>query len=209
MTTTPGPNPSTYIYQQPGPLGLASTTSLPSPTARRESAAVTALTSSRNNNTTQAAPAPTLGLAAQQPYPSDVRQSSPAPAAASASQSGSFSHPNTTKAEPSSFGSPAASSAPARQNLPPQPVRPSAPFKQFTDHMRPQLEADSYPDDQIESRIEQEWRDLSIENKELWQRRYAEQMMEYTVAMDDWKRSQKRVNNSVTGLSFSETRNRT
>lgn len=75
--------------------------------------------------------------------------------------------------------------------------------------MRPQLEADDYPGDQIDSRIDQEWRNLSKENRELWDSRYAEQMMEYTQAMDEWKRHQKKVNNSVAGVSFSDSRNRT
>ena len=75
--------------------------------------------------------------------------------------------------------------------------------------MRPQLEADDYPLEQIESRIEQEWRNLSPDNKQLWEDRYREQMMEYTQAMDEWKRHQKKINNSVAGVSFSDSRNRT
>jgi hypothetical protein len=70
--------------------------------------------------------------------------------------------------------------------------------------MRPQLEADNYPADQIVARIQQEWDNLSTENRALWDRRYEDQMMEYTQAMDEWKRLQKRNKSG----SFNEGRNR-
>ena len=70
--------------------------------------------------------------------------------------------------------------------------------------MQPQLENDNYPDDQIGTRIQQEWDNLSAENRGLWDKRYEDQMMEYTAAMDDWKRLQKRLQ----GGSFSDGRNK-
>lgn len=71
--------------------------------------------------------------------------------------------------------------------------------------MQPQLEADDYPPEQIGVRIQQEWDQLSAENRGLWDKRYEEQMMDYTAAMDEWKRLQKR---QQQGGSFSEGRNR-
>ncbi|RMZ83092.1 hypothetical protein DV738_g1184, partial [Chaetothyriales sp. CBS 135597] len=84
------------------------------------------------------------------------------------------------------------------------PVRPDPPFKQFTDHMRPQLEADDYDPKQIDSRIQSEWDRLSPENLRLWEVRYHDQMAEYTRLMDEYKRQQRQQ-----GGSFSESRNRT
>lgn len=195
MTTTPGPNAS--AYQQPGLPSLAPATTL-SPSAPREP---TALTSSfRVSNTPQSAATP--AYSAQQPYPSEYQPSSPLAHA----QNPAYTQP--PRIEPPT-ASPGPTTAGGSRGLPPQPQRPPAPFQQFTDHMRPQLEADDYPLDQIDSRIDQEWRNLSKENRELWDSRYAEQMMEYTQAMDEWKRHQKKVNNSVSGVSFSESRNRT
>lgn len=103
---------------------------------------------------------------------------------------GSHSSPNQ------SFSAP---TAPLRE----QPVRPEPPFRQFTDHMRPQLEDDSYPADQIDARIQQEWNQLSAENRGLWDQRYQEQMVDFTRDMDDWKRQQRQQ-----GGSFSEARNK-
>ena len=195
MTTTPGPNPS--MYQQPGLPNLAPASSF-SPAAPRDPAALTS--SFRVNNTSQAAAAP--AYPPQQQYPSEYQQSSPLAHA----QNPAYTQPPHIEAP---GGSPGAAPGGGPRSLPPQPQRPPPPFQQFTDHMRPQLEADDYPLDQIDSRIDQEWRNLSKENRELWDNRYAEQMMEYTAAMDDWKRHQKKVNNSVAGVSFSESRNRT
>jgi len=73
-----------------------------------------------------------------------------------------------------------------------QPVRPSPPYNQFCDHMRPQLEADNYPREQIQARIDEEWRKLSSENRALWDDRYNDQMRDYEQQMDDWKRAQRR-----------------
>jgi hypothetical protein len=194
MTTTPGPNPS--LYQQPGLPSLAPATTF-SASAPRDA---TALTSSfRVTNTPQTAATPAYTA---QTYPvNDYAQSSPLTHA----QNTSFSQtPHMDAAAPAA--SPTSNSA--TRALPPQPQRPGVPFQQFTDHMRPQLEADDYPSDQINSRISQEWQNLSPENKMLWEDRYTEQMREYTTAMDEWKRHQKKFNNSVAGVSFSETRNR-
>lgn len=73
-----------------------------------------------------------------------------------------------------------------------QPVRPSPPYNQFCEHMRPQLEADNYPREQIQARIDEEWRKLSSDNRALWDDRYNDQMREYEQQMDDWKRAQRR-----------------
>lgn len=67
--------------------------------------------------------------------------------------------------------------------------------------MRPQLEADHYPHEQVQTRIDEEWRRLSPENRELWDQRYNEQMIEYEAEMDLWKRSQRRVPGEPSGLS--------
>lgn len=72
-----------------------------------------------------------------------------------------------------------------------QPVRPSPPYQQFCEHMRPQLEADNYPREHIQSRIDEEWRKLSSENRGLWEDRYNEQMKDYEEQMDIWKRTQR------------------
>lgn len=69
-----------------------------------------------------------------------------------------------------------------------QPPRPPVPYEQFVAHMRPQLEADSYPETQIQGRIDEEWHKLSRENRKLWDERYNEQMLEYEAAMDVWRR---------------------
>jgi len=58
--------------------------------------------------------------------------------------------------------------------------------------MRPQLEADNYPREQIQARIDEEWRKLSTDNRALWDERYNDQMREYEQQMDDWKRAQRR-----------------
>lgn len=79
----------------------------------------------------------------------------------------------------------------------PQPVRPRPPYEQFCEHMRPQLEADNYPREHVQARIDEEWRKLSAENRGLWEERYHEQMREYEEAMDTWKRMQRRHNPDV------------
>jgi len=64
--------------------------------------------------------------------------------------------------------------------------------------MRPQLEADNYPREHVQARIDEEWRKLSNENRALWEERYHEQMREYEEAMDTWKRMQRRQNPDTT-----------
>ncbi|EXJ95387.1 hypothetical protein A1O1_00508 [Capronia coronata CBS 617.96] len=73
-----------------------------------------------------------------------------------------------------------------------RPERPETPYNQFTAHMRPQLEADNYPQDQIAARIKAEWENLSAENRKLWDDRYEDQMREYQAAMDAFKRASRR-----------------
>ena len=192
MTTTPGPNPSMY---QPatGLPSLAPATAFNN-NVPPEPASLTG--SFRVHATPQTTPF-------ANPIHVTEQQSSPVPA--SQSQSGSFSRGGRhSGARSISPGHPTGT----RPAPGPQPPRPQAPFDQFTSHMRPQLEADNYPPQQIQERIEQEWRDLSPENRGLWEKRYQEQMSEYTTEMDVWKKEQKKANNSVTGVSFSESRNR-
>lgn len=59
-------------------------------------------------------------------------------------------------------------------------------------HMRPQLEADDYAPEHIPARIQAEWDGLSGENRKLWEDRYQDQMRDYTVAMDAYKRATRR-----------------
>ena len=68
-------------------------------------------------------------------------------------------------------------------------MRPEPPVRQFYEHMRPQLEADSYPAQHIDIRIDEEWRKLSAENRALWEERYQEQMRDYEEQMDEYKRA--------------------
>ncbi|EXJ89154.1 hypothetical protein A1O3_02218 [Capronia epimyces CBS 606.96] len=75
---------------------------------------------------------------------------------------------------------------------PTRPERPEIPFHQFTAHMRPQLEADNYPQEQIPARIKAEWENLSTENRKLWDDRYEDEMREYQAAMDAYKRASRR-----------------
>jgi hypothetical protein len=196
MNNTPGANPS--MYQPAGLPNLAPAATFQN-TMPPEPASLTS--SFRLQQGPQ-----TTSFINQNPNPPEYQHSSPIPPTQT-SQPGSFSRSDNGRP-----GSPIhrSTSATARTvELRPQPPRPDAPFTQFTDHMRPQLEADNYPPDQIDNRIDQEWRDLSNENKSLWEKRYAEQMKEYTQEMDVWKREQKKANNSVAGVSFSESRNRT
>ncbi len=81
-----------------------------------------------------------------------------------------------------------------------RPVRPESPFIQFTAHMRPQLEADDYDPEFIPNRIQEEWDGLSVENRKLWDDRYQEQMREYTIAMDAYKKATRR---EASGSGFS------
>jgi len=81
-----------------------------------------------------------------------------------------------------------------------RPVRPESPFIQFTAHMRPQLEADDYDPELIPLRIQEEWEGLSAENRKLWDDRYQDQMREYTIAMDAYKKATRR---EASGSGFS------
>ncbi|OAP57410.1 hypothetical protein AYL99_08148 [Fonsecaea erecta] len=56
--------------------------------------------------------------------------------------------------------------------VPARPERPEVPYVQFAMHVRPQLEADDYPPEQIPARIQAEWEGLSAHNKKLWDDRY-------------------------------------
>lgn len=76
-------------------------------------------------------------------------------------------------------------------SLPPQPVRPTPPFDQFTAHLVPQLEADNIPSAEIGPKIRETWNGIGEVGQEPWQRKYAEEMMIYERAMDEWKRVQR------------------
>lgn len=76
-------------------------------------------------------------------------------------------------------------------SLPPQPVRPTPPFDQFTAHLVPQLQADSIPPTEIGPKIKETWSEIGEAGQEPWQRKYGEEMMAYSRAMDEWKRAQR------------------
>ena len=191
--TAPPPNPS--MYQQPSFANLAPANPF-SPAAPRDPAA---LTSSFRVASSTPQPGVVPPFYPQQTYPADYAQSSPL------AQS-SLNQPSHTDGPSGSPSAPAVApiSRPTSNPLPPPPPRPDAPFVQFTEHMKPQLEADQYPLEQINTRIQQEWDHLSAENRGLWDVLYENQMMKFTSQMDDWKKLQKRQQ----GGSFSEGRNR-
>jgi hypothetical protein len=78
----------------------------------------------------------------------------------------------------------------ASRGVPQKPERPEDPYKQFTMHMRPQLEND-YPPADIPGKIQFEWENLSHDNRKLWEDRYLGQMQEYEAAMDAWKKARR------------------
>ena len=196
-TGPPPPNPS--VYQTSGLPNLAPASAF-SPAAPRDPSTLTSTFRVASTTPQQGGPAQQSYINYHQPpYPSDYTHSSPL-AHTSVPQPLQIDAPTASLP-----GQPLPTSRPASNPLPPQPVRPAPPFAQFTDHMRPQLEADHYPQDQIGARIQQEWDNLSNENRGLWDKRYEEQMGEYTLAMDEWKRAQRRQQGSG---SFSEGRNR-
>jgi hypothetical protein len=74
------------------------------------------------------------------------------------------------------------------------PVRPPAPYEQFTTHMTPQLIDDNYPPDQMSAKIKELWNGMTPNERGLWEQRYQDQMLDYEKAMDEWKREQRKVN---------------
>ncbi|RMZ89186.1 hypothetical protein DV736_g3581, partial [Chaetothyriales sp. CBS 134916] len=151
----------------------------------------------RRNNPAQ----PAHGESIMSTNPAPQAPAAPAGPAASSSvypSSGQSALANIGQSQSNSF----AQTAPPLNSEP--PVRPDVPFKQFTDHMRPQLEADNYDPEQIDSRIHSEWEGLSPDNRRLWDDRYHDQMAEYTRLHDEYKRQQRQQ-----GGSFSDSRNRT
>jgi hypothetical protein len=74
------------------------------------------------------------------------------------------------------------------------PVRPAAPYDQFTAHMMPQLIDDNYPREQMAAKIKELWDGMTTGERGLWDQRYQEQMLEYERGMDEWKREQRKVN---------------
>ena len=207
---------NTTTYQQPFP-NIAPASSF-SPAAVREPL----LTSSFQTPVPAIAPAvpspsqysaPQQSFASESRFPVIANQSSPihgtntipgGPAVhhpqvisrpASLSQSSQTAQPPIASGEQNGFRS-STSVPPA-----PQPVRPNPPYAQFCEHMRPQLEADAYPREHIQSRIDEEWRKLSGENRSLWDERYQEQMREYEEQMDEYKRAT-RTHQSIGNATF-------
>lgn len=74
------------------------------------------------------------------------------------------------------------------------PVRPPAPYEQFTAHMTPQLIDDSYSPEQMPGKIRELWDGMKADERGLWKQRYQDQMLEYEKGMDEWKREQRKVN---------------
>lgn len=180
-TGTPGES-VTNMYQQSALPNLAPANSF-SPPAPHDPATLTS--SFRLSSTTPHAGENSPSH--QQIGESLYAQSSPAPA------SQPLGTPYQTSAQPRA---PSISSQGAEVNgagrPPVRPERPETPYVQFTAHMRPQLEADCYPPEQIPARIQTEWDGLSAENRKLWDDRYQDQMREYTAAMDAYKRATRR-----------------
>jgi hypothetical protein len=75
-----------------------------------------------------------------------------------------------------------------------QPVRPPAPYEQFTAHMTPQLIDDNYPREQMPAKIRELWNGMTTGERGLWEQRYEDQMLDYEKGMDEWKREQRKVN---------------
>lgn len=212
MPTNPGPvNPS--LYQPPG-LPMIAPAQPYSPAAAREPL----LTSSLQTPVPIAIASPQQRTAPKPGFtPSGYEwmnpgnQSSPNhPHPAAQTVGPVIHHPITTTTRSNSVSQPAqlqvqereepASNGYERLINPPsthsaaQPVRPSPPYLQFCEHMRPQLEADNYPREHLQSRIDEEWRKLSQENRGLWEERYNDQMRDYEDQMDIWKRTQRNAN---------------
>jgi hypothetical protein len=74
------------------------------------------------------------------------------------------------------------------------PVRPPAPYEQFTAHMTPQLIDDNYPPEQMPGKIKELWNGMTSVERGLWDQRYKDQMLDYEKGMDEWKREQRKVN---------------
>lgn len=71
------------------------------------------------------------------------------------------------------------------------PTRPLEPFKQFTDHLRPQLIEDNVPSSEIGSKIDATWYDIGREGQLPWEEKYEQEMMAYEAQMDEFKKAQR------------------
>lgn len=188
MNTEPPDEPIPNMYQQQSTLpNLAPASSYSQAPPPIDPAAMTS--SFRiSSSTPQAAgtPGPQPQLTPDQRY----GQSSPT----AGNQHSSMPYHGSTQPRPPSLSSNnAESNGVGRSNaVPTRPERPEIPFHQFTAHMRPQLEADNYPQDLIGARIKVEWENLSAENRKLWDDRYEDQMREYQASMDAYKRATRR-----------------
>ncbi|EHY57895.1 hypothetical protein ABEF95_005987 [Exophiala dermatitidis] len=195
MNTNPPGEPPSALYQQQSTLSNLAPVNVnafsPAPPPAIDPAAMTSTfrisSSTPQAGTTTSTPGP------QQPLAPETRfgQSSPPIAAVNQSFQG------LTQPRAPSFSSSDANVAngvgrTSSLMVPQKPERPETPFNQFTSHMRPQLEADNYPEHMIDQRIRLEWENLSPENRKLWDDRYEDQMREYQAAMDNWKRATRR-----------------
>ena len=91
-----------------------------------------------------------------------------------------------TPSTPSSTPSSTTSSHP-----PPSPPRPAFPFAQTTQHLPPQVDADTISADQIPAIIKYQWHKLSGEISRLWDQRSEERMENFTESLNNLKGIQK------------------
>ncbi|KAI1623707.1 hypothetical protein EDD37DRAFT_434145 [Exophiala viscosa] len=186
MNTAPGESASN-VYQ-PSPLPSIAPANSFSPPAPHDASTLTS-TFRVSSGTPQAAVTPSY----QPPTAGESRYEESSPIAVN--QHPVQPYTGTYPARPPSLPSTSIdTNGMGRSLIPPRPERPETPYIQFTAHMRPQLEADQYPPEQIPERIQAEWDGLSPENRKLWDDRYQDQMREYTVAMDAYKRATRREN---------------
>ncbi|KIX05876.1 uncharacterized protein Z518_03849 [Rhinocladiella mackenziei CBS 650.93] len=183
-TNTPSESLST-MYQQTALPNLAPATSFS--VAPHDPAMLTS--SFRVSSTT---PQAVGSQGAQHQHGGDSRYAQSSPIAVNQHLGMPYQGPNQTRATSISSNNVDANGLGRSPAVNMRPERPEPPYVQFTMHMRPQLEADNYPPEQIPGRIQSEWDGLSAENRKLWDDRYQDQMREYTAAMDAYKRATRR-----------------
>jgi len=202
-TTTPNHSATTSLYPQAALPSLAPASSF-SPAAPRDPAMLTSSFRVSPSTPFQAAtpPQPSYPVQPQQfPVEPSYGQHS-SPTAASQHLGLSYQAPVAGPALAPGLGQKTVeTNGLPHPAVPSRPERPAEPFVQFTAHMRPQLEADNYPPEQIQPRIQTEWDNLSAENRSLWDERYHEQMREYTAQMDVYKKATRREGAASRGFS--------
>lgn len=108
-----------------------------------------------------------------------------------AQQATPYTHPHSpTTAQPYATPTPAITPVEPAPIAP--PVRPLAPYEQFTAHMTPQLARDNYGPEEMSEKILELWKNMENRDRGLWDQRYHEQMIEYEKGMDEWKRGQRK-----------------